>query len=241
MLIQGKPVPPELKPLSIETYKKFLLEILTSEVLFRIQQHIKETLSSWLVLNNKEKEEVLNECQGILFREFIPKPVCRTTFDRVRFSATFHPNDWSIRFSESYFRRDFAEVFKTWLHESYHALLHFLSLRLDSQDAAKIISPPQQIIFIAMQYPISERDKEAYVLAGRNLLGMTDRYMTYTEKNWAGWDSYYLNVEIIVENLTQMTMERIFSGYKFGRSYATAEDYIKRRLSGVPPIKAAVR
>ena len=53
---------------------------------------------------------------------------------------------------------------------------------------------------------------------------MIDRYLTQTERHWAGMDSYYLNVEIIVENLAIMSLKKIFPYMNFQRSYNTAKD-----------------
>lgn len=234
-LIKGRPIPPELQPLDINIYQDFLGQFLTSELVKTTQRLINNINSDWNYLQATEKIKYLDKLQDVLFNELIPKPVCQLTFARKRFAASFHIDDWTIRFSEDYFRNRLDMIFKTWLHETYHAFLNFLSLRENYSEALKVIKAPANITQLARQYPLPADQTNAKIFAQRNLLGMMDRYMTYTQKDWVELDSYYLNVEIIVEDLTELTFNKLIPGIRYFRSYQTSSDYINRRLSGIAP------
>lgn len=240
MIIQGKPVPDELKPLHPNIYRDFVRQILHPDILSAIQAHIRSISADWQVYTPNQQIAILDTCQDILFNALIPKPDCRLTFGRVRFTASFHTDDWSIRFSENYFRqRPFHKTFKTWLHESFHGLLNFFSLRVGNTSAPNVVKAPRHIQQIALQYPLPPHQQSARLIAEKNLLGIMDRYLSHTDRHWAGLDSYYLNVEIVVENLTEYVFRAILPQASFQRSYRTAEDYIAFRMAGGPPIKAA--
>ncbi len=239
MLIKGRPIPDELKPLDIGLYNSFLEEIFTEKAKLDLLQYIQKVQADWNVFSVNDRLRILENCYEILFLNFIPKPTYKLTFSRVRFTATFHYDDWSIRFSQNYFERNFSAILKTWFHETYHGLLHFLSLRINMSSATTVINPPKDILMIAKKYPLSPDNKAACMFAERNLIGMIDRHLTHTERYWAGLDSYYLNVEIIVENLTIMSMKKIFPNMNFQRNYNTAEEYINLRMQGHPPLKAS--
>jgi hypothetical protein len=137
--------------------------------------------------------------------------------------------------------------------------LYFLSLRLDPGLAADILHVPAQVVQIAKQTPIAKTDLIVLTLAKRNLIGMMDRTLNSMDTGMSssairigseyrvtntnpmrgvGWDSYYLNVEINVENLTEVTFKKLLPGITYRRSYTTADEYIKRRMNGVAPIYA---
>ena len=61
---------------------------------------------------------------------------------------------------------------------------------------------------------------------------------SFEQKGISGMDSFYLNVEINVENLEELTFRKLFPGLKFQRSYKTAEQYIKNREEGQSPFYA---
>ena len=237
-ILQGRPVPPELMPLSEGVYQSFLAQVLVAREVQQARELLGRLSPDWAVLSSEQKLSGFDRLQDILFSELIPKPQCTLTFSRVRYAATFHQTEWAIKFSENYFQKPLAPVFKTWIHESYHGLLHFLSLRLNPQSAVEVIKPPAQIAELARQYPLSDDGSAVALIAGRNLLGMLDRYLTYRERDWGALDSYYLNVEIIVEDLTVRTFRALLPSSAHRRSYPTAETYIQRRLSGVPPARA---
>lgn len=234
-LIKGRPIPPELQPLDLNIYQEFLGQFLTPELTTKTQRLIKNINSDWNYLQATEKVKYLDKLQELLFNDLIPRPNCQITFARKRFAASFHIDDWSIRFSEDYFRSPLHLIIKTWLHESYHAFLNFLSLRENYVNAIKVIKAPVRITQVARQYPLPDDQKNAKTLAQRNLLGMMDRYMTYTQKDWVELDSYYLNVEIIVEDLTELTFNILMPGIRYNRSYQTSTNYINRRFSGIAP------
>jgi hypothetical protein len=239
MIRKGHPIPEELKPLARSTYDRFLSQVLPPSAASQIQGMFGRISSDWMSMNVRQRLQAFNGLHDELFADFFPKAECRTTFGRVRFTASFHSDDWSIRFSENYFQNPFQRVFKTWLHESYHAFLHFLSLRARFSEAAGVIKVPPQVRQIAQQYPLADTqaNSPAILLAEKNLLGMMDRSMTYQKQGW-GLDSYYLNVEIVVETLCEITFKRLLPGVPYRRSYRSAEEYIRRRQQGLPPVEA---
>jgi hypothetical protein len=259
---QGKPLPPELVPLSMEQMRYFVDLNVPLRAILAARDHASRLQSEWVYMNNETKIKLIEKFFDILFLNSFPKPIHKVTFSRLRFTATFHSEDWSMRFSENHFAQDsFEKTFKVWIHESYHAMLHFYSLRVNLPIAADVFSPPPQVIQMAQQYKMPDDGSVTVIIAKRNLLGMIDRSigggvggnyrsvrigdrMTMVSSpntmGGVGWDSYYLNVEINVETLTEITFKKIFPNYMFRRSYVTAEEYIQRRLSGVAPIYAAI-
>jgi len=240
MLIRGKPVPKELEPLSLSVYQNFLAEVFPFNDLGTLQAKFRNYVQDWLEIDLQGRLELLDSFHSLLFADFFPKTPTSMTFNRKRFSATFHGKEWAIKFSQNYFtKRPFDYIFKTWIHESYHAFLNFLSMRLDPSQAAGVMFPPGQVLSIARAHPLTVSDDAARKLAEKNLLGAMDRYLTYTDRHWAGWDSYYLNVEIIVDDLGQLSFQKLVPELVYRRSYRTASEYINMRLSGYPPVKAA--
>jgi hypothetical protein len=51
-------------------------------------------------------------------------------------------------------------------------------------------------------------------------------------------DSYYINVEILVDNFAERLFKKLFPGITYGRGYAKSENYINQRLSKSPPESA---
>jgi hypothetical protein len=229
---KDKPLPPELVPIRPEVYRAFLDQVLPAEAISTIRVQINKVRSEWSYFDASIKINVLSNFHDALFASFFPKPSVQKTFARLRFAATFHPGDWSVRFSENFLTHSFDNVFNVWLHESYHGFLHFLSLRLSLEAATDTLHPPSDICEIARKYPLAMNDLVPVTLAKRNLLGSADRGLF----GGRGLDSYYLNVEISVETLTELTFKRIFPYAQYKRSYKTADEYIKGRMNGGAPI-----
>jgi hypothetical protein len=259
MIQKGKPIPTDLIPIEDWVYENFLNQVFNSQSLNSARHKISSILPEWNYLDNHSKVKYLDSFHETFFTKFFPKPVCKLTFSRVRFAATFHANDWCMQFSENALSHNFEPIFAVWLHESYHAFLHFLSLRLLTEDSTEILNPPQAVIQIATKYPLAKNDLVPVTFAKRNLIGMLDRSLgqnsggkyiaarigneTINHSNanpmtGIGWDSYYLNVEIIVENLTEASMKKILPQYRYKRSYVNSQEYIKRRLNGIAPAYA---
>ncbi|HEY9886270.1 MAG TPA: hypothetical protein V6C96_03310, partial [Vampirovibrionales bacterium] len=241
----------------------FVSMLINNQNLSQVQSKIKFAREEWSYLGAQQRINLLNELHESCFKYCFPRPDCKTTFSRVRFTATFHSNDWSMRFSENFFQsHPFDQSFKTWIHESFHAFLHFSSLRINLEVASDVLSPPKNIIDLARRSTLRDDGSTLAKLAKKNLLGMIDRQIgntnsysqrrsvrigneIFTPKSQApsmagmGLDSYYLNVEITTENLTEALFKRLLPGFPFRRSYATPEEYIQRRLSGQAPVFAA--
>ncbi|MDX1918069.1 MAG: hypothetical protein SFT81_02875 [Candidatus Caenarcaniphilales bacterium] len=239
MLFKDKPIPPELVPLEGKIYEQFTSLFLSEKVLESLRMRTTNISRDWLYLNPTQKLAWLDGIYDLIFVDFFPKPACKQTFARVRFSASFHHDDWTIRFSQNYLEREhFHKIFKTWLHESFHAFLNFLTLRHDPSTQS-VIRAPKMVLDLARRYPLDTRNEIAVLeITERNQIGLMDRHLTYQEKFWVGLDSYYLNVEINVENLTELTFKKIFPGQPYQRSYRTAQEYIERRMSGYAPVYA---
>ncbi|MDJ0625946.1 MAG: hypothetical protein QNJ31_06235 [Candidatus Caenarcaniphilales bacterium] len=264
MLLQpGKPIPKELLPLNKTQVQGLVDHLLTTQVIQNVQNQLALYKSEWSYLDNNRKLSFLDNLHSFIFGNLFPRPVSKVTFSRVRFTASFHSEDWSMRFSENFFTKYSVEqIFKTWLHESYHAFLHFSGIRLNPGVAVDVFAPPRQVIELARKMPIRDDGSIFIQLIKRNLLGCIDRSVgqvdttrtvrsvrlgdniftprsSYQSMAGTGLDSYYLNVEINVENLTEMTFKKVAPYAPFRRSYVTAEEYIRKRLNGEGPVYAA--
>ena len=255
MLQKGKPIPEELQPPRPEVYKEFVAQIFDQETIQEFRDQALRVQTDWNYFNAQNKLNLLKTFHEILFADFFPMPASKTTYNRVDAAALFYSSEWSMSFTENFLKQNFDLVFKVWLHESYHGFMHFLSLRLNYTTAAEVIQAPPAILNLARQYPIPPQEKIAITLAKRNLIGTLDRansqgptapvdgmrvsvnsgYMDLKSRAGMGWDSYYLNVEILVENLTEVSFKALLPNARFRRSYTTAEKYIQKRLNGIAP------
>ncbi len=273
MYIQpGKPIPDEVKPLSSEIYQSFFAQTFKPIAFQEATQLFSRTRTEWAYMSKESRISFLQDLHLALFPSLAPLPITEITYDRIRFVATFHSDDWSMRFSGNYFKEYNSEqVIKVWIHESFHAILHFASLRLNPEIALPVLIPPAEIIDLAKQKGNLNPQSSLLPIARRNLLGMLDRsmgntayqhsnssgktravllkgelstsvfpvYGEYTSLIGAGLDSYYLNVEINVENLAEILFKKIIPTASFRRSYPSSQEYIKRRLAGMAPAFAA--
>ena len=269
---QGKPIPDELQPLSAEVYNSFFSQTFKPTVFQEANQLFSRNRTEWAYMQKEARINFLQDLHLILFPSLVPLPITEITYDRIRFVATFHSDDWSMRFSGNYFKEyNCEQVVKVWIHETFHAILHFASLRLNPEIAIGVLIPPVQIIDLAKQKGNLNPKSSLLPIAKRNLLGMLDRSMgntAYQHNNspnrtravliknefstnliplqgqyanllGIGLDSYYLNVEINVENLTEILFKKLIPIGLFRRSYPAAQEYIKRRLAGIAPAFAA--
>ncbi|MDX1921089.1 MAG: hypothetical protein SFU25_10190 [Candidatus Caenarcaniphilales bacterium] len=264
MLIQrGKPIPEELLPINPSLISQFVDSIIPAKSLNLIKTKVIRMQPEWAYLDVNMRLNTLNMFYEDIFGSLCPKPTSKITFSRVRYTASFHSEDWSMRFSENFFvSNTFEQTFRTWLHESFHSFLHFSSLRLNPSVASDVFSPPSLILDTARKNPLKLDSSTLVLLAKRNLLGVLDRSLGQmnpvssarsvrlgddifsvgsagSSMTGTGLDSYYLNVEINVENLTDITFKKFFPYSTLKRSYARAEDYIRNRLNGMAPVYAA--
>lgn len=258
MFIQkDKPLPPELVPLDRTLFMAFADEMLPSKSISQVREQISRIQPEWQYIDLNNRLRLLDGLHNIMFGYHCPKPTCQLTYSRVRYVASFHSEDWSMRFSENFFQEyTFEQTFKTWIHESSHAVLHFSGLRVNPTVAADVLNPPLQVVNLARQLPQVPHDSALGQIARRNLLGMIDHSMGQIHpRNYrsvrigdrafmagasnpmagTGLDSFYLNVEINVENLTEILFKKVFPNVIFRRSYVTAEEYISRRRNGIGP------
>ncbi len=261
MLQKGKPIPEDLVPLRPEVTRGFVDLVLAQVDQNEFRNKVNRIQADWRLFDAETKLKILNSFYDVVFARFFPRPDCKTTYNRVDATALFRANLWAMYFTEGFLNSPFDQVFKTWLHENYHAFLHFLSLRLDPALAAEAIGAPLHVISTAKKYPLSKNDLVPVTFAKRNLIGTMDRalgtqagggryraarigdqYISISSvanpMAGTGWDSYYLNVEINVENITELTFRRLLPNAQFRRSYRSAEEYIKLRMEGVAPVYA---
>lgn len=254
---QDNPLPPELMPLDRRYYLTLAEDLAPVKVIQLLREKIARLQPEWGYFDANTKLKLLEGLHENLFGRHVPQPQCKLTFSRVRFTALFYCEDWSMRFAENFFvQYTFEKAFRTWLHEDIHALFHFAGLRLNPVVAADVLNPPLTIVNMARQMGHLPDSSPLFLMGKRNLLGMIDRSMNHiTPRNYrsvrigdhsfmagstgslagAGWDSYYLNVEISVENLTEVLFKKVFPNVLFHRSYVTAEEYIRRRKQGIGP------
>jgi hypothetical protein len=264
MFIQrGKPIPAELLPIDHFRLVQLVDTLFPSVASSSLRDKISRLQPEWNYMSADMRINALNLFFEDLFISHCPKPFTRLTFSRVRFTASFHSEDWSMRFSENFFlSNSFDSTFRTWLHEMFHAFLHFCSMRLNPSIAADLLSPPSSILEAARRKPLRQDHSALAEVAKKNLLGILDRSVGQSNQTGqyraarfgdsiftpgqsanhstgTGLDSFYLNVEILVEDLTEIAFRRFFTYTGTRRSYATAQDYIQRRLNGMAPTYAA--
>lgn len=230
----------DLLPLREELFKQFLDIFLTPEIIQSAQQRILRIKSQWPELLPEERLRALGGFHAIIFANLFPEPQSRLSFDRLSAAATFHSDQWQIVFSQTEILHDFDEVFGVWLHESYHGLLNFLSLRLKPHVAQRVICALPLVYKIALAYPLDINDLVPVTFAKRNLLGFIDRSKASPCHNLFGMDSYYLNVEINVDSLAEHTFQRVLPNSCYRRGYNKPNEYIKRRLNGESHTSASV-
>lgn len=255
MLQKGKPIPEELQPPRPEIYREFIQQIFDQEIIQKFRTQSIKAQTDWNYFNAQTKLSLLCSFHEVLFVDFFPMPESKTTYNRVDAAALFYSSLWSMSFTENFLKQHFDLVFKVWLHESFHGFMHFLSLRLNYEAAAEVIQAPEHVLSLARKYPLPMEERIAITLAKRNLIGTLDRansqgpaapalgmhaslnsgYMELKSRAGIGWDSYFLNVEIPVENLTEIGFKVLLPNARFQRSYTTADKYIQKRLNGIAP------
>ncbi len=236
LILRGKPLPAELEPLRPIDYEQLFAKYFLPARLAPIRAELLDLDREWPRLAEAEALACLDDLHGGLFGGIFPAVRSKLTYARVRYSASFHSDGWDLRFSQNHFSANFSNLFKTWLHENFHAFLHFHSLRLNPSQAQRVLQVPAPVLQAASQRgPLVLPE---LLFAEKNLLGMMDRQLTNARTGSVGLDSYYLNVEILTEDLTEKLYLLLKPAFRYQRSYARAQDYIERRFRGLPPVQA---
>ncbi len=223
----------DLKPIDEMALNWIIDELFPSDVVYKANQKIKSISYRWPKCSFTEKLAFCDSLYEILFSSYFPKPKCVSFHQSHRSAAgLFYSQYWQIELIRDYLERaPFHDLIGVYLHESFHAFLHFLSLCLSPTIASPILWPPYKIIQITNQIKIDSVKPILFKIAKRNLLGMFDR-------GGISIDSYYINVEILVDNFAERLFKKLFPGITYERGYAKSENYINQRLSKSPPESA---
>ncbi|MDX1920004.1 MAG: hypothetical protein SFU25_04625 [Candidatus Caenarcaniphilales bacterium] len=236
----------ELIPLCNADLQKFVLSIFTDQQIEQLKTEINKIKPYWHLTSTEEKLSFFDKAYLILFSKLYPQPKCSIyasqeasnktkKLHEASFTAVWYSYKWEIKFNDqTFFKSNFEEAFGDWLNESFHGLLDYLSLIVFPSITIKYTSPPYQVIQSARLIDLNYEDNLiAWKLSRKNLLARID---------WAYFsvDSYYLNMETMVDSLAEITFLRIYPSQRYRRGYERPMNYIQKRYKGECPMKAAI-
>jgi hypothetical protein len=221
----GNSVPTDLQPLDEKALKQLIDELFPSSVVKVAIEKIFFVIRPWSLCSLKNKLLFYEEMYEILFSSYFPKPLISSNIqNHCNAAGLFFSNHWKIEMITNYLENcSFHDSFGVYIHESFHAFLHFLSLCLLTPVASDVLCPPIKIIQIANQIKIDSYRPLLLKIAKKNLIGSLDRDLKRI-------DSYYMNVEILVDNLAELLFHKICPGIEYRRGYARWEKYISQRF-----------
>ena len=224
----------DLKPIDKITLKKIIDELFSTLIIQQAQKELEIARQQWNKWTPDQKLVFCEKLYLILYSQYFPKTLFQTTYNSSEFTGLFYCSEWKICFAIGlinqgvYKLENFIGVF---LHESFHAFLFFLSICFKPAIGYEKLRPPQSIMQFARKIQIDTNQNTLMKIAKKNLLGCFDRGLGHA-------DSYFLNVEILTDNLAEFLFYKIFPNRPYDRGYASEEQYIKRRMLGFTPESA---
>ena len=238
-------LPAEFIPIPPSEAKEFIDCVFPESKLERLRAEARYIIQWWHLMRFDEKFARLNAFQEMLYDGLCPtakiqfhaeEPKSKTltnganstdssTYCGETMAALFHTITWQISFVPNYFKQASpSNILATSIHENFHGLLHFMSLCQHRNLAWEYMYPPYRVMQMAASLQINQSNVIASKIARKNLLGIIDR-------SWGCLDSYYLNVEITVDDLGELLYNKLGCfPVKYQRGYTNSRTYLLDRL-----------
>ena len=225
---------PDLQPIDKAVLKKIIDELFPSLIISKAEKAIETARKDWNRWSPEQKLIFCDKFYAILYSDYFPKPIFQTTFNKHNALGFFNCGGWKICFSIGFISQGvhkLEEFIACFLHENFHAFLFFLSICVNPAVGYESLRPPESIMQFARKIQIDSSQNTLVKIAKKNFLGTIDR-------NLGRLDSYFLNVEILTDNLAEILFSRIFPSKVYSRGYSTEEQYINKRMNGCSPDEA---